>query len=76
VNLSGYNLTGPISPSFVQLTNLTSLNLSHNQLNGSIPPSIWGIFNLSVLDLSQNQLSGNLIPTYMETPCPTSLTKL
>ncbi|KAH8971561.1 hypothetical protein BDL97_02G149800 [Sphagnum fallax] len=99
VNLSGYNLTGPISPSFVQLTNLTSLaldnnslsgslpdfsnfvhlmnlNLSHNQLNGSIPPSIWGIFNLSVLDLSQNKLSGNLIPTYMETPCPTSLTKL
>ncbi|KAH8937548.1 hypothetical protein BDL97_16G034400 [Sphagnum fallax] len=76
VNLSGYNLTGPISPSFVQLTNLTSLNLSHNQLSGSIPPSIWGIFNLSVLDLSQNQLSGNLIPTYMETPCPTSLTKL
>ncbi|KAH9541960.1 hypothetical protein CY35_14G090600 [Sphagnum magellanicum] len=99
VNLSGYNLTGPISPSFVQLTNLTSLaldnnslfgslpdfsnflhlinlNLSDNQLNGSIPPSIWGIFNLSVLDLSQNQLSGNLIPTHMETPCPTSLTKL
>ncbi|CAM6057654.1 unnamed protein product [Sphagnum tenellum] len=99
VNLSGYNLTGPIAPSFVQLTNLTSLaldnnslsgslpdfsnflhlmnlNLSHNQLSGSIPPSIWGIFNLSVLDLSQNQLSGNLIPTYMETPCPTSLTKL
>jgi hypothetical protein len=99
VNLSGYNLTGPISPSFVQLTNLTSLaldnnslsgslpdfsnflhlmnlNLSHNQLNGSIPPSIWGLFNLSVLDLSQNQLSGNLIPTYVETPCPTSSTKL
>ncbi|CAM6003260.1 unnamed protein product [Sphagnum balticum] len=99
VNLSGYDLTGPISPSFVQLTNLISLaldnnslsgslpdfsnflhlinlNLSDNQLNGSIPPSIWGIFNLSVLDFSQNQLSGNLIPTYMETPCPTSLTKL
>ncbi|CAK9198322.1 unnamed protein product [Sphagnum troendelagicum] len=99
VNLSGYDLTGPISPSFFQLTNLTSLaldnnslsgslpdfsnilhlinlNLSDNQLNGSIPPSIWGIFNLSVLDFSQNQLSGNLIPTYMETPCPTSLTKL
>jgi hypothetical protein len=33
-------------------------------------------FNLSVLDLSQNHLSGNFIPTYMETPCPTSLTKL
>ncbi|CAM6057704.1 unnamed protein product, partial [Sphagnum tenellum] len=72
VNLSGYNLTGPISPNFGKLRSLTSLNLSTNQLNGSIPPSIWDIPKLNVLDLSNNNLSGNLVPI-TSTLCPTSL---
>ncbi|KAH8942202.1 hypothetical protein BDL97_14G086200 [Sphagnum fallax] len=72
VNLSGYNLNGPISPSFGKLTSLTSLNLRRNQLNGSIPPSIWDIPKLNVLDLSNNSLSGNLVPI-TNTSCPTSL---
>ncbi|KAH8931031.1 hypothetical protein BDL97_19G000800 [Sphagnum fallax] len=37
VNLSGYNLTGPISPSFGNLQSLTSLALDYNDLNGSLP---------------------------------------
>ncbi|CAM6018927.1 unnamed protein product [Sphagnum balticum] len=73
VNLSGYGLTGPISPSFGKLRSLTSLNLRSNQLNGSIPPSIWDIPKLNVLDLSNNNLSGNLVPI-TSTSCPTSLT--
>ncbi|CAM6034646.1 unnamed protein product [Sphagnum compactum] len=75
VNLSGYGLTGPISPSFGELRSLTSLNLRSNQLNGSIPPSIWDIPNLNVLDLSNNNLSGNLVPN-TSTSCPVSLIML
>ncbi|KAH8931619.1 hypothetical protein BDL97_19G032000 [Sphagnum fallax] len=75
VNLSGYSLTGPISPSFGKLTSLTGLNLRSNQLNGSIPPSIWDIPKLNVLDLSNNNLSGNLVPI-TSTSCPTSLTTM
>jgi Leucine-rich repeat (LRR) protein len=37
VNLSGYNLTGPISPSFGNLQSLTSLALDYNDLNRSLP---------------------------------------
>ncbi|CAK9869262.1 unnamed protein product [Sphagnum jensenii] len=37
LNLSGYNLTGPISPSFGNLLSLTSLALDYNDLNGSLP---------------------------------------
>ncbi|KAH9530788.1 hypothetical protein CY35_19G003100 [Sphagnum magellanicum] len=37
VNLSGYNLTGPISPSFGNLLSLTSLALDYNDLYGSLP---------------------------------------
>ncbi|CAK9864699.1 unnamed protein product [Sphagnum jensenii] len=75
VNLSGYGLTGPISPSFGKLRSLTSLNLRSNQLSGSIPPSIWDIPGLNALDLSNNNLSGNLVPI-TSTSCRTSLTIL
>ncbi|CAK9266720.1 unnamed protein product, partial [Sphagnum jensenii] len=37
VNLSRYNLTGPISPSFGNLLSLTSLALDYNDVNGSLP---------------------------------------
>ncbi|CAM0948537.1 unnamed protein product [Alopecurus aequalis] len=40
VNLSSNGLTGVISPSFANMTNLQSLDLSHNKLSGPIPDEL------------------------------------
>ncbi|KAH9541936.1 hypothetical protein CY35_14G090100 [Sphagnum magellanicum] len=58
-NLSGYNLTGPISPSFVQLTNLTSLALDNNSLSGSLP-NFSNFLHLIDLNLDHNYFNGTL----------------
>ncbi|CAK9869277.1 unnamed protein product, partial [Sphagnum jensenii] len=63
VNLSGYNLTGPISPSFGNLQNLTSLALDYNDLNGSLP-LLNHLANLQYLFLQNNSLSG-MIPDWL-----------
>jgi hypothetical protein len=75
MNLSTYNLTGPISLSFGSLLNLNSLDLSGNLLTGSIPPSIWDITKPNSLDVWNNKLSGDLIIT-TNIPCPGNLTYL
>ncbi|KAH8936909.1 hypothetical protein BDL97_17G111500 [Sphagnum fallax] len=59
VNLSGYNLAGPISPSFGNLLSLTSLALDYNDLNGSLP-LLSGLANLQYLFLQNNLLSGTI----------------
>ncbi|KAH8936946.1 hypothetical protein BDL97_17G112500 [Sphagnum fallax] len=59
VNLSGYNLTGPISPSFGNLLSLTSLALDYNGLNGSLP-LLNRLANLQYLFLQNNSLSGTI----------------
>ncbi|CAK9266719.1 unnamed protein product [Sphagnum jensenii] len=59
VNLSGYNLTGPISPSFCNLLSLTSLALDYNDLNGSLP-LLNHLTNLQYLFLQNNSLSGTI----------------
>ncbi|RMZ48890.1 hypothetical protein EB821_05200, partial [Candidatus Marinimicrobia bacterium PRS2] len=61
LNLSWYNLSGPIPPAIGQLTNLTLLKLTNNDLNGSIPEEIGDLTNLEYLHLDNNQLSG-IIP--------------
>ncbi|CAK9213890.1 unnamed protein product [Sphagnum troendelagicum] len=63
VNLSGYNLAGPISPSFGNLLSLTSLALDYNDLNGSLP-LLSGLANLQYLFLQNNLLSG-MIPDWL-----------
>ncbi|CAK9213740.1 unnamed protein product [Sphagnum troendelagicum] len=40
VDLSDYNLVGPISPNFGDLLNLTSLLIQNNNFSGPIPPSL------------------------------------
>ncbi|KAH9530800.1 hypothetical protein CY35_19G003100 [Sphagnum magellanicum] len=59
VNLSGYNLTGPISPSFGNLLSLTSLALDYNDLYGSLP-LLNRLTNLQYLFLQNNSLSGTI----------------
>ncbi|CAK9212198.1 unnamed protein product [Sphagnum troendelagicum] len=59
VNLSGYNLTGPISPSFGNLLSLTSLALDYNDLNGLVP-LLNHLANLQYLFLQNNLLSGTI----------------
>ncbi|KAL6567246.1 LRR receptor-like serine/threonine-protein kinase ghr1 [Orobanche gracilis] len=55
LDLSGNNLTGPIS--MVTSTTLHTLNLSSNMLSGK-PPVLMG--TCAVIDLSRNQFEGNL----------------
>jgi Leucine-rich repeat (LRR) protein len=64
LNLSHNALTGPISPSLANLTQLESLNLSRNKLIREIPVRLVdGLIFLSVVNLSFNQLVGQ-IPWY------------
>ncbi|CAK9266655.1 unnamed protein product, partial [Sphagnum jensenii] len=63
VNLSGYNLTGPISPSFGNLQNLTSLFLQNNSLSGIIPNWLADLPSLSELYLPGNPFLQRLSST-------------
>ncbi|XP_020228132.2 receptor-like kinase TMK4 [Cajanus cajan] len=60
VNLAKQNLTGTISPTFANLTDLRNLYLSDNNLEGSIPGSLTSLAQLEVLDVSNNNLSGDV----------------
>ncbi|THU47805.1 hypothetical protein C4D60_Mb09t19510 [Musa balbisiana] len=56
------NLSGTLSPSIGNLTNLEIVLLQNNNISGSIPPEIGKLFRLHTLDLSNNEFSG-AIPT-------------
>ncbi|KAL3520262.1 hypothetical protein ACH5RR_018411 [Cinchona calisaya] len=55
LDLSGNNLTGPVS--MITSTTLRTLNLSSNALSGELPP-LTG--SCAMIDLSSNQFEGNL----------------
>ncbi|CAK9213835.1 unnamed protein product, partial [Sphagnum troendelagicum] len=65
VNLSGYNLTGPISPSFGNLQNLTSLFLQNNSLSGMIPNWLVDLPSLSDLFVWNNNFSSPIPPSLL-----------
>ena len=58
IDLRSNQLTGPISKSFFQLTNLQYLDLESNKLTGTIElGSIWRLRNLFYLNLGNNMIS-------------------
>ncbi|MED6180486.1 hypothetical protein PIB30_010701 [Stylosanthes scabra] len=59
VNLTKLNLTGTISASFGNLSDLRELYLGGNNLSGSIPDSLASLSQLTVVDVSNNNLSGS-----------------
>lgn len=56
------NLSGTLSPSIGNLTNLEIVLLQNNMISGPIPPEIGKLSKLKTLDLSYNYFSGE-IPT-------------
>lgn len=67
VNLTGFQLAGPLPIILCRLPYLSSLSLSDNFINASLPSDISTCQNLTELDLSQNLLNGSV---------PGSLSKL
>ena len=54
------NLTGPIPPELVSLTNLSFLDLNGNELTGGIPAGLGMMPNLELLELGGNRLTGSI----------------
>lgn len=57
------NLSGTLSPSIGNLTNLQIILLQNNNITGSIPPEIGNLPNLQTLDLSDNCFAGQIPPS-------------
>ena len=58
LGLSYNNLTGPIPPELVSLTNLSFLDLNGNELTGPVPTELGGLSNLEFVSLLGNELTG------------------
>ncbi|KAJ4792861.1 BRI1-associated receptor kinase [Rhynchospora pubera] len=54
------NLSGPLSPSIGNLTNLVTVLLQSNNISGNIPPEIGKLSSLKTLDLSNNHFYGQI----------------
>ncbi|KFK33222.1 hypothetical protein AALP_AA6G346500, partial [Arabis alpina] len=59
-NLSQSGLTGSISPTLQNLTQLQELDLSNNSLTGPIPTFLANMKSLSLINLSGNNLNGSV----------------
>ncbi|KAI3522226.1 hypothetical protein L1887_11710 [Cichorium endivia] len=62
LDLSGLQITGPVSPHIGNLSFLISLQLQNNRFVGNLPDTITNLFRLRVINISTNSIQGN-IPT-------------
>ncbi|KAJ0436160.1 putative protein kinase RLK-Pelle-LRR-II family [Helianthus annuus] len=60
LGMPGQNLSGTLSPTIENLSNLQSIMLQDNAISGSIPGAIGKLRKLQTLDLSGNKFSGAL----------------
>ncbi|KAJ6769315.1 PROTEIN NSP-INTERACTING KINASE 3 [Salix koriyanagi] len=60
LGLPSQNLSGSLSPSIGNLTNLQSVLLQNNAISGPIPAAIGKLEKLQTLDLSNNTFSGEM----------------
>ncbi|CAK9863549.1 unnamed protein product [Sphagnum jensenii] len=65
VDLSNYNLVGPISPNFGDLLSLTSLQLRNNMLSGELPAWLASLPSLTELLIQNNNFSGPIPPSFI-----------
>lgn len=54
------SLSGTLSGSIANLTNLKQISLQNNNISGKIPPAIGSLLKLRTLDLSNNGFSGSV----------------
>ncbi|XP_052195924.1 protein NSP-INTERACTING KINASE 1-like [Diospyros lotus] len=60
LGIPSQNLSGTLSPSIGNLTNLQIVLLQNNNIKGPIPPEIGRLSKLQTLDLSNNLMSGKV----------------
>ncbi|XP_058735781.1 putative receptor-like protein kinase At3g47110 [Vicia villosa] len=60
LDLSGFGLSGNLSPYIGNISSLQSLQLQNNQLTGFIPNQITNLDSLRVLNMNSNRLEGML----------------
>ncbi|MED6168861.1 Protein NSP-INTERACTING KINASE 3 [Stylosanthes scabra] len=60
LGMPSQNLSGTLSPSVGNLTNLQSVLLQNNAISGQIPAAIGSLEKLQTLDLSNNDFSGEI----------------
>ncbi|XP_058182775.1 receptor protein kinase TMK1-like [Rhododendron vialii] len=60
LNFQKMELSGTISPNFLEFASLQVLNLAGNDLTGTIPNQLTTLANLTVLDVSNNNLYGKI----------------
>lgn len=61
INLTDYNLNGPIPATFGDLTKLEIVMLKENRLSGSLPASFFSFKNATLISVANNALSGQIV---------------